>query len=235
MQLFYYPDLVNSNFIELPEDESKHCIRVLRKKIGDEIFLIDGIGNQALCKITIDNPKKCQLQVFNIQHYKNQLVGLHLVIAPTKNFDRMDWMLEKCTEIGVTEITFIETENSERNKVNRERCEKILIQSIKQSKQYWLPKLNDLVLFKHFLNNNNLTDFNCMMAWCNENKTTINQAFIEQKPTLILIGPEGDFTAEEAELAAQKNFKSITLGSNILRTETAAVYACAVINNLNSK
>lgn len=235
MQLFYYPDLVNSNFIELPEDESKHCIRVLRKKIGDEIFLIDGIGNQALCKITIDNPKKCQLQVSSIQNYKNQQVGLHLAIAPTKNFDRMDWMLEKCTEIGVTEITFIETENSERNKVNRERCEKILIQSIKQSKQYWLPKLNDLVLFKHFLNNKNLADFNCMMAWCNENQTTINQAFIEQKPTVVLIGPEGDFTAQEAELAAQKNFKSITLGNNILRTETAAVYACAVINNLNSK
>lgn len=235
MQLFYFPNLVNSTFIDLPEDESKHCIRVLRKKIGDEIHLIDGIGNQAFCKITIDNPKKCQLQILNIEHHKNEQIGLHLAIAPTKNFDRMDWMLEKCTEIGVTEITFIETENSERNKVNLERCEKILIQSIKQSKQYWLPKLNDLVLFKHFLNNTNLTDFNCIMAWCNENQTAINQIFKVQKPNLILIGPEGDFTAQEAELATQKNFKSVTFGNNILRTETAAVYACAVINNLNSK
>jgi 16S rRNA (uracil1498-N3)-methyltransferase len=233
MQLFYYPNLVNLTFIDLPEDESKHCIRVLRKKIGDEIFLIDGIGHKAICKITMDNPKKCQLQLINIQFYKNNQIGLHLVIAPTKNFDRMDWMLEKCTEIGVTEITFIETENSERNKVNLERCQKILIQSIKQSKQYWLPKLNEIVLFKHFLNNNNLSYFNCFIALCNENKVTINSAIIKQKPTLVLIGPEGDFTEQEADMALQKNFKSVSFGNNILRTETAAIYACVVINNLH--
>ena len=133
MQLFFHQNLEN-NTLELPEDESKHCVRVLRKKVGDEIMLIDGKGNKAICKITDDNQKKCKLEVVEKFHFPAKAIGMHIAIAPTKNFDRMDWMLEKCTEIGVSEITFIETENSERNKINMERCEKILIQSIKQSK-----------------------------------------------------------------------------------------------------
>lgn len=235
MQLFYFPALSNNAVVDLPEDESKHCVRVLRKKIGDEIYLIDGKGHQAVSKIIDDNPKKCKLQITDIQLFKNKSVGLHIVIAPTKNFDRMDWMLEKCTEIGVNEITFIETENSERNKVNIERCEKILVQAIKQSKQYWLPKLNTIVTFKQFLNNDNLQNYNCLMAWCNENTMMLNEAIDKQKPTLVLIGPEGDFTEHETQLALAKNFKTISLGNNILRTETAAIYATAVVNIILQK
>lgn len=235
MQLFYFPNLLNNTTIDLPEDESKHCVRVLRKKIGDEIYLIDGKGHQAISKITDDNPKKCKLQVIDIQSFTNKSLGLHIAIAPTKNFDRMDWMLEKCTEIGVTEITFIETENSERNKINIERCEKILVQAIKQSKQYWLPKLNTMVTFKQFLNNDYLKNYNCLMAWCSEHTTTLNEAIDKQKPTLILIGPEGDFTEQEAQLALEKNFKTISLGNTILRTETAAIYATAIVNNVLQK
>jgi 16S rRNA (uracil1498-N3)-methyltransferase len=230
MQLFFHPNLEN-NTVELPEDESKHCIRVLRKKAGDEIMLIDGKGNKAICKITDDNPKKCKLEVVEKVHFHAREIGLHIAIAPTKNFDRMDWMLEKCTEIGVSEFTFLETENSERNKINMERCEKILIQSIKQSKQYWLPKLNNIISFKQFISNQNTTELNCLMAWCNENSLTINEATDLKKHTLLLIGPEGDFTEVEAKLAIENNFKTISLGKNILRTETAAVYATAIINN----
>lgn len=230
MQLFFHPNLEN-NTLELPEDESKHCVRVLRKKIGDEIILIDGKGNKAICKITDDNPKKCKLEIVEKVHFPAREIGLHIAIAPTKNFDRMDWMLEKCTEIGVSEITFLETENSERNKINMERCEKILIQSIKQSKQYWLPKLNNIISFKQFISNQNTTELNCLMAWCNENSLTINEATDLKKHTLLLIGPEGDFTEVEAKLAIENNFKTISLGKNILRTETAAVYATAIINN----
>ncbi len=230
MQLFFHQNLQN-NTVELPEDESKHCIRVLRKKVGDEIMLIDGKGNKATCKITDDNPKKCKLEVVEKVHFHAREIGLHIAIAPTKNFDRMDWMLEKCTEIGVSEITFIESENSERNKINMERCEKILIQSIKQSKQYWLPKLNNIISFKQFISNQNTTELNCLMAWCNENSLTINEATDLKKHTLLLIGPEGDFTEVEAKLAIENNFKTISLGKNILRTETAAVYATAIINN----
>jgi 16S rRNA (uracil1498-N3)-methyltransferase len=230
MQLFFHPNLEN-NTVELPEDESKHCIRVLRKKAGDEIMLIDGKGNKAICKITDDNPKKCKLEVVEKVHFHAREIGLHIAIAPTKNFDRMDWMLEKCTEIGVSEFTFLETENSERNKINMERCEKILIQSIKQSKQYCLPKLNNIISFKQFISNQNTTELNCLMAWCNENSLTINETTDLKKHTLLLIGPEGDFTEVEAKLAIDNNFKTISLGKNILRTETAAVYATAIINN----
>jgi 16S rRNA (uracil1498-N3)-methyltransferase len=231
MQLFFNPNL-NNNTVELPEDESKHCLRVLRKKIGDEIILIDGKGNKANCKIIDDNPKKCKLEMVDKVSFPRNNIGLHIAIAPTKNFDKMDWMLEKCTEIGVSEITFIETENSERNKVNMERCDKILIQSIKQSKQYWLPKLNEIISFKQFILNNKNNELNCMMAWCNEHTININHAINTQKSTLLLIGPEGDFTELEAKLAIENNFKTISLGKNILRTETAAVYACAVVNNM---
>lgn len=231
MQLFFHQNLENI-IVELPEDESKHCIRVLRKKVGDEIILIDGKGNQATCKITDDNPKKCKLEIVEKVHFAAKAIGLHIAIAPTKNFDRMDWMLEKCTEIGVSEISFIETENSERNKINMERCEKILIQSIKQSKQYWLPKLNNIISFKQFIVNQKTTDLNCLMAWCNEHTITINEAIDLKKSTLLLIGPEGDFTELEVKLALEHNFKTISLGQNILRTETAAVYACSVLNNL---
>lgn len=230
MQLFFHQNLDNIT-IELPEDESKHCVRVLRKKIGDEIILIDGKGNKATCKITDDNQKKCKLEIVEKVHFTDNTIGLHIAIAPTKNFDRMDWMLEKCTEIGVSEITFLETENSERNKINMERCEKILIQSIKQSKQYWLPKLNNIILFKQFILNQKTTDLNCLIAWCNEHTSTINKAIDLKKSALLLIGPEGDFTELEAKFAIENNFKTISLGQNILRTETAAVYASAVINN----
>ena len=233
MQLFFHPNLDN-NIVELPEDESKHCVRVLRKKVGDEIILIDGKGNKAICKIIDDNQKKCKLEIVEMVHFAAKAIRLHIAIAPTKNFDRMDWMLEKCTEIGVSEITFIEAENSERNKINMERCEKILIQSIKQSKQYWLPKLNNIISFKQFILNQKTTELNCLMAWCNEQTKTIDAAIDLKKSTLILIGPEGDFTELEAKMAIENNFKTISLGENILRTETAAVYAAAVINNMLS-
>jgi 16S rRNA (uracil1498-N3)-methyltransferase len=233
MQLFFHSNLDN-NILDLPEDESKHCVRVIRKKVGDEIILIDGKGNKAFCKIIDDNQKKCKLEIFEKVHFAAKAINLHIAISPTKNFDRMDWMLEKCTEIGVSEITFIETENSERNKINMERCEKILIQSIKQSKQYWLPKLNNLISFKQFILNQKTTDLNCLIAWCIEHTSTFKESIDLKKSTLILIGPEGDFTELEAKMAIENNFKTISLGENILRTETAAVYAAAVINNLMS-
>lgn len=233
MQLFFHSNLQNST-IELPEDESKHCIRVLRKQLGDTLTLIDGKGNEAQCEITNANPKKCILKTIQVKHHpKTTSRHLHLVIAPTKNFDRMDWMLEKCTEIGVDEITFIEAENSERNKINKERSEKILVQSIKQSKQYWLPQFNNIVSLKEWLNKEHAqaTKF---IAWC---KTDSTQGLAKQLQQvkdysiIVLIGPEGDFTDNELIQCETKGFKPISLGNTILRTETAAVYACTVINS----
>jgi 16S rRNA (uracil1498-N3)-methyltransferase len=234
MQLFFHP-ILNIKFFELPEDESKHCIRVLRKKTNDLITIIDGKGNKAICRIIDENAKKCKLEIIETTHFENKNKhNIHLVIAPTKNFDRMDWMIEKCTEIGISEITFIETENSERDKINIERCEKILIQSIKQSKQYWLPQINNIVSYSSFINNLKMEDYNCLLAWCMEEKTSISSVFNQSKSTLVMIGPEGDFTENEVKIALQKNFKPVSLGNNILRTETAAIYTCSILNYLYS-
>jgi 16S rRNA (uracil1498-N3)-methyltransferase len=208
---------------------------VLRKKINEQITIIDGKGNKAICKIIDDNPKKCKLEIIEKIYFEyNNKQNIHLAVAPTKNFDRMDWMIEKCTEIGISEITFIETENSERNKINIERCEKILIQAIKQSKQYWLPKINNITLYNSFFKEIKTEDYNCLLAWCMEEKTSINSVFNQNKPTLVMIGPEGDFTENEVKIALQRNFKPVSLGNNILRTETAAIYTCAVLNYLYS-
>jgi 16S rRNA (uracil1498-N3)-methyltransferase len=232
MQLFFYPDL-NSDLITLPEDESKHCVRVLRKQIADTLDLIDGKGTHAIGEIMDANPKKCVLKITQrVQHAKPKR-NLHLVIAPTKNFDRMDWMLEKCTEIGIDEITFIETRNSERDKVNVERSEKILIQAIKQSKQYWLPRLNGIIKLESFLARQSKEAIN-LVAWCKANKAQqIGKMVLENanKPICLLIGPEGDFTPEEITHVQAYKFEPVWLGNNILRTETAAVYACTIINH----
>ncbi len=238
MQLFFHPHL-NENEIILPEDESKHCVRVLRKKVGDEIILIDGKGTEAAAAIVDDNPKKCRLKIIHrTLHQAHRTFNLHLVVAPTKNFDRMEWMIEKCVEMGIDEITFIETSNSERAKINFERCEKIAISAIKQSKQYWLPQINDIQIIDSFLKNltpKNENELRCM-AWCETEltehlkqhiRTSANQHFC------LLIGPEGDFTASEVKLAKSKDFIPVSLGKNILRTETAALYATAVINALS--
>jgi 16S rRNA (uracil1498-N3)-methyltransferase len=235
MQLFYHPYL-SENEIILPEDESKHCVRVLRKKVGDEIILIDGKGMEAITEIVDDNPKKCKLYIRHRKlHNAQRTFNLHLVVAPTKNFDRMEWMIEKCVELGIDEITFIESVNSERAKINLERCDKIAISAIKQSKQYWLPKINVLQKFDSFLKNllpKNDFETRCM-AWCESELTQHLRQHINtplHQNIIILIGPEGDFTANEIHLAKSKDFIPVSLGQNILRTETAAIYATALIN-----
>ena len=238
MQLFFHPDL-SENEIILPEDESKHCVRVLRKKVGDEIILIDGKGTEAITEIVDDNPKKCKLHIrHRILHQAHRTFTLHIVVAPTKNFDRMEWMIEKCVELGIDEITFIETTNSERAKINLERCEKIAISAIKQSKQYWLPKINEIQKLDLLLKNlepKSDNELRCM-AWCETELTEHFKRHISistHQKIIVLIGPEGDFTASEVQLAKSKDFIPVSLGKNILRTETAALYATAVINALS--
>lgn len=238
MQLFFHPALIENEII-LPEDESKHCVRVLRKKVGDEIILIDGKGTEAAAAIVDDNPKKCRLNITHrILHQAHRTFSLHLVVAPTKNFDRMEWMIEKCVEMGIDEITFIDTTNSERTKINSERCEKIAISAIKQSKQFWLPKINEIQKIDLFLKNledKNENELRCM-AWCETELTEHLKQHVDKslhEHVIVLIGPEGDFTANEVLLAKSKDFIPVSLGENILRTETAGLYVTAVINALS--
>lgn len=239
MQLFFIDDLSNSEIV-LSEEESKHCIRVLRKKIGDEIILIDGKGTEAIATIVDDNPKRCKLHI-KLRNEKRETrnYNLHIAIAPTKNFERMDWFIEKAVELGINEITFIESENSERTKINLERCQKIAIAAIKQSKQFYLPKLNEVIKLTKFME---LTKLNTkeelrLIAFCDEKTNSLTQQITQShnQNFSILIGPEGDFTSKEIELAKSAGFKTVSLGSTILRTETAGVFVCAALKTLLEK
>lgn len=229
MHVFYQPDL-SVDQLYLTEEESKHCVRVLRMKKGDEAHLADGKGMQAIATIADDHPKKCLLHIQSkTQHLQNRNYYLHIMVAPTKNMERIEWFIEKATEVGIDEVSFIETENSERAKVNMERCEKIAISAMKQSKQWFLPKLNLLQKFTAVVQNHQSD--NAYIAWCETPDTallshkimTATSAF--QRIT-VLIGPEGDFTETEVNLAIQAGFQLVSLGNSILRTETAALFAC---------
>ncbi len=239
MHVFYQTDL-SQNQIVLREDESKHCVRVLRLKNGDEVDLADGKGTHAKAVIVDDHPKKCVLQITeSTLHTQAESSGrdyyLHIVVAPTKNFDRMEWFIEKATEAGIDEITFIETENSERAKVNLERCEKIAVSAMKQSKQWYLTKINALQKITDFFKQD--MQGAKFMAWCETDETALINQKIKQlngNHITILIGPEGDFTEAEVKLAQQHQFIPVSLGKTILRTETAALYACFTVKAILS-
>ena len=206
----------------LNEEESKHACRVLRLKNGDSLELIDGKGNLFTCSIVDDHQKKCVVNVEAVYSEKSSPFHLHIALAPTKNMDRMEWFIEKATEIGVSEITFLKSKNSERQQLKLERLEKIAIAAMKQSKRLTLPQLNEMVDLKTFLQNYP----NGLIAHCIEgDKQTISDS-LTSKNCPILIGPEGDFTKDEIDFAFANGYKPITLGTNRLRTETAALYAC---------
>lgn len=238
MHVFYQPDLTQTH-ITLSEEESKHCVRVLRLQNGDEIYLADGLGKRAIAVIADNHPKKCVLQIQSVTRFTSQQSSgrnyyLHILVAPTKNFDRMEWFIEKATEVGVDEITFIATENSERAKVNMERCMKIAISAMKQSKQWYLPKINNMVSLETVIKQP--LDGAKYIAWC-ETETTNDIAKtldLQAEKVTLLIGPEGDFTHSEIDLCKSKGFVPVSLGNTILRTETAALYGVMAIKTLHS-
>jgi 16S rRNA (uracil1498-N3)-methyltransferase len=234
MEIFYCAE--PSNGIRyLNEEESRHCIKVLRHHPGDEIVIVDGNGNWFESKLDENaNEKKCSFQVLRERiNYHKRNYKLHIAISPTKQSDRFEWFLEKATEMGVDEITPVICQRTERVKMNLLRMEKILISAMKQSLQAYLPKLFEPVLFKNFIENKNTFDQR-FIASCNlENRIEISSLIKKNKSSIILIGPEGDFTDEETDLASQNNFTAVSLGENRLRTETAGVAACVTFAMLN--
>ena len=225
MQLFYCPELLNDSSF-LCNNESVHCIKVLRKNVGDYIYLIDGIGGFYEAEITIASQKKV---IFNVIKKWTQPINpysLHIAIAPTKNNDRFEWFLEKATEIGIDEVTPIICEHSERKMIKIERMEKIILSAAKQSLKSKLPKINNLTRLKDFINNKH--NSNCFIAHClpSQKKKLKNEVVTD---STILIGPEGDFSILEVEFALKHNFTPVSLGSYRLRTETAGVIACHTI------
>ena len=234
MQLFYTPDIDPSHpQYFLSEEESKHCIRVLRLENGSELQLIDGRGGLYAATIKDAHPKRTILQINSvIQAFNKRNHYLHIAVAPTKNIERMEWFLEKATEIGIDEISPIICQRSERKEVKTERLNKIITSAIKQSVKAYHPVLNEPVSFNQLLAKP--FEGQKFIAHCEKSdKTNLRTALNTHGRYLILIGPEGDFTPNEIDDALQNGFKAITLGESRLRTETAALQACFEVNFLN--
>lgn len=235
MQLFF-----NSNINETTQNitfdklESKHIVRVLRKKESDFLKITNGKGFLFTAKIILANDKKCLAEIIEVeQQLKHWDYYLHIAIAPTKNNDRLEWFLEKATEIGIDEITPIICSNSERKIVKTERLQKIIQSAMKQSLQMVLPKLNEPVKLNDFLKTN-FSGTLCI-AHCEKNKEKklLKKTVANSEKIIILIGPEGDFSTKEIELALQKNYIPISLGESRLRTETAALAAVHTVSLIN--
>jgi 16S rRNA (uracil1498-N3)-methyltransferase len=223
MRLFYDPHIdPTAATHQLSEEESKHIVRVLRLKEGDPLAIVDGKGGYFEAEIVGAHPKRCTVSILKAEQSEPLKHELHIALGPTKMTDRIEWFVEKATEIGITEISFIQGKNSERVKLKLDRIEKKVVSAMKQSKRLFLPKINELISVSDFIKSHP----NGLIAHCEDGeKLTILETF-ETKNCPILIGPEGDFTLDEIELALENGYKTITLGENRLRTETAALYAC---------
>lgn len=232
MHLFYTPDIEDMDYT-LNAEESRHCVRVLRLAEGEDVSLVDGRGNWYNGVVVSANPKGCRVKCHEkIENFGKRDFHLHVAIAPTKNIDRIEWMLEKCTEMGIDEITMLNTAHSERKVVKDERLEKVLVSAMKQSLKAYLPKLNPMTDFKSFVAS--CGEVQKFIAHCNEGeKKRLDEIYQPGKDVVILIGPEGDFSAEEVGLAGKSGFVSITLGKSRLRTETAGIVACHTIDFMN--
>ena len=233
MNLFYAPYLAEPAFI-LAEEESKHIIRVLRKSGGDIVFFTDGLGFNYKCVIKEANPKKCLIEIIEkVAGEDKRDFRLHIAIAPTKNIARYEWFLEKSTEIGVDYITPIICSHSERKEVKTDRLNKVITSAMKQSLKSYHPELEEKASFEEIIN----LPFNSQkfIAYIDDNVTLeLSKAYTPGQDVLVLIGPEGDFSTKEVELAVSKGFIPVRLGTSRLRTETAGIVACHTINLMNS-
>ena len=233
MQLFYNPDIKQGadTFI-FDKDESKHIIKVLRKKEGDNIFITNGLGYLFESEITSDSEKKCEVKITKKTFQEPNSFYTHIAVAPTKMNDRMEWFLEKATEIGIHEITPIICDHSERKVFKIDRAEKIIQAAMKQSLHFYLPKINEPITLSEFVKKE--FDGQKFIAHCEETeKKSFQKEVLKNGKITILIGPEGDFSTKEINLARANQFIPVTLGNTRLRTETAALAACHTIALLN--
>jgi len=233
MQLFYTTQ-IEGNTAQLPEEETRH-LRVLRKQVGDRLQFVDGKGGFYIGQIAELNKKGSMLYIQErLTGYGKSPFYLHIAIAPTKKSDRIEWFVEKATEIGVDEITFLQCEHSERSRLRLDRLEKICISAMKQSKRAYLPKLNELTKVEDFIENSGGLGMQQFIAHCDQGeKMALAQNYNTGADVTILIGPEGDFSSREIETALNNGYEAISLGHHRLRTETAGIVACHTINLLN--
>jgi len=226
MTLFFDPNLnSDSNEVFVNQNEIKHIEKVLRKKKGDFLNFTNGKGLEALVEIC-SNRNDFTFKVRDIIHHTIKDHNTHIALSPLKKSNFFELVVSKATELGIREITPLICENSLKKSINYERCNKIIISSLKQSLQYHLPKLNNATSFNDFI----LMNKNGMIAHCNKGeKITIPKALKKVKNKAIIIGPEGDFSLDEINFARENNYNEVTLGSNRLRAETAAIFACSLM------
>jgi 16S rRNA (uracil1498-N3)-methyltransferase len=235
MDQYFYSTRIYDDFIILPEDEAHHALKVLRKKIGDKITVVDGKGGVYESTFENVNTLNCKLKII----HKNQNIefpkhSIHIGISPPKSHDRLEWFIEKSVEIGIQEISFILTDNSERKNVKLNRILKRTISSMKQSLKALMPKINDIEPVKKFMENcSNSEKFIAHLG--EEERNHLIKIAPTQGDYCILIGPEGDFSDSEIKKSQKFGFSQVTLGDNRLRTETAGVAACHILNLVNEK
>lgn len=232
MQLFYAPDLQGDHYI-LSEQESKHCIKVLRMQIGDTILLTNGAGGMYTAKLENEDPRRCEVSIIKSQEgYGKRNYNIHIAIAPTKNIGRLEWFLEKATEIGIDEVTPLICQRSERKLVKQERLIKVITSAVKQSLKAYHPVLREQTRFENFLVENQEGDK--YIAYVEEGEhPALQSLYVPGRDLTILIGPEGDFSPEEVEQARENGYQTVSLGQSRLRTETAGIVACHTIALLN--
>lgn len=233
MQLFYNSDIKQGDItFFFDKEESKHIVKVLRKKESDKIFITNGLGYLFESEIILASEKKCEVKITKETFQEPDKFYTHIAVAPTKMNDRLEWFLEKATEIGIHEITPIICDHSERKVYKIDRAEKIIQAAMKQSLHYYIPKINEPISFSQFVKSN--SDGQKFIAHCEETdkKSFKNEVKKDEKIT-ILIGPEGDFSTKEINLAIENHFIPVTLGNTRLRTETAALVACHTIALIN--
>ena len=233
MQLFYNSDIKQGDVtFFFDKEESKHIVKVLRKKESDKIFITNGLGFLFESEIILASEKKCEVKITKETFQEPDKFYTHIVVAPTKMNDRLEWFLEKATEIGIHEITPIICDHSERKVYKIDRAEKIIQAAMKQSLHYYIPKINEPISFSQFVKSN--SDGQKFIAHCEEtDKKSFKNEVNKDKKVTILIGPEGDFSIKEINLAIENEFIPVTLGNTRLRTETAALVACHTIALIN--
>jgi 16S rRNA (uracil1498-N3)-methyltransferase len=226
MQLFYDATLTPTDTIfSFDKEESKHIVKVLRKKDGDILHVTNGLGYLFTTQITLASEKNCTVKITDAVLQKPLAYQLHLAVAPTKMNERFEWFLEKATEIGLTEITPILCDHAERKHINLERLEKVIVSAMKQSNQCYLPKIHPFTPLSAFVKAERTGQL--FVAHCEETERfSLKSRLSSNQQTTILIGPEGDFSTSEIQMALAQNYQPVTLGNTRLRTETAALAAC---------
>lgn len=233
MNIFYCPNLSVGCHVALTETESHHAASVLRKKVGDTVFVFD--GNGGLYEATITSVSKREVMLLPSAKVRTDPpveTSLHIAIALPKNMDRFEWFAEKATELGITEITPLICKNSERKEYKPERVEKIILSACKQSLQLYLPKLNPLTKFEKFVSESKI-DFEKYIGYGRHSVSHLKQIYTGGKNAVVMIGPEGDFTEEEIKLSEKSGFRIVSLGKNRLRLETAGIFAACILNLAN--